>query len=93
MKPSFMGLVFLALGALLADGAINDRNPIEVLKAVFTGQPIPKKGTLGKKYVPPGSGDIPNSHWSAPLKPSPNTNLSVNPNPNFNPNTKPLEST
>lgn len=40
--------ILLAAGAiLLIWSGITDRNPLQVLKAIFTGEPIPEKGSWG----------------------------------------------
>ncbi len=71
MTKFLIALVFIAAGMLLLDGAINDRNPIDVGKAIFQGNKLPAKGTFGHKYSATGTGDIPGSKWSPPLNQQP----------------------
>lgn len=47
MKLSVPTLLIAGLGILLIWSGITNRNPIEVVKAILTGQPIPGPGEFG----------------------------------------------
>jgi len=54
MKLSVPLLLMLAVGLLLVWSGVTDRNPMAVIRAIFTGQSIPESGVVTKPApVPP----------------------------------------
>lgn len=60
MKPNLFGIALIAIGFLFIDASVNARSPVDVVKAIMTGKPIPAKGS-GKSGA--------NSSTAPPSKP------------------------
>lgn len=50
MNFSVFNLTMVSAGAVLLWCAVTDRNPVDVVKAILTGQPVPERGSWGTAY-------------------------------------------
>lgn len=45
MRMTVTSMLLIGGGVLLVWSGVTDRHPVEVLRAIFTGQPIPERGS------------------------------------------------
>lgn len=58
MRLTITTVFLVGGGVLLIWSGITDRNPVEVLRSIFTDQPIPEKGSWSGASGPVESGGV-----------------------------------